>query len=97
MKRAKFTVAVDVERFADEARIGQETRIIRKWAERGTRPAAARGQRTASIHLPEAGKGSRFSPARPQYTDAAAPMSAQPAACWSALISFFLMSNLCGA
>ncbi len=33
--------------FADEARIGQKNGITRRWARRGTRPSAPRGQRYA--------------------------------------------------
>jgi DDE superfamily endonuclease len=48
--------------FADEARIGQKNKITRRWALRGTRPAAARDQRTASTYIfgaicPTDGKG----------------------------------------
>src|SRR5690349_20814446 len=48
--------------FADEARIGQKNKITRRWAKRGTRPAAPRDQRTASTYLfgavcPKEGKG----------------------------------------
>ena len=48
--------------FADEARIGQKNRITRRWARRGTRPAAASDQRTASTDIfgaicPALGKG----------------------------------------
>ena len=34
--------------FADEARIGQKTKITRRWARRGTRPSAPQDQRSAS-------------------------------------------------
>ena len=37
--------------FADEARVGQKNRITRRWALRGTRPAAPRDQRTASTPI----------------------------------------------
>ena len=37
--------------FADEARVGQKNKITRRWARRGTRPAAPRDQRTASTHI----------------------------------------------
>jgi hypothetical protein len=37
--------------FADEARIGQKNKITRRWARRGTRPAAASDQRTASTYI----------------------------------------------
>jgi hypothetical protein len=40
--------------FADEARIGQENKITRRWANRGTRPAAPFDQRTASTYIFEA-------------------------------------------
>jgi hypothetical protein len=48
--------------FADEARIGQKNKITRRWARRGTRPAAPRDQRTASAYIfgaicPRQGKG----------------------------------------
>src|SRR3712207_9024481 len=33
--------------FADEARVGQKNKITRRWAKRGTRPAAPKDQRTA--------------------------------------------------
>src|SRR5262249_43845759 len=37
--------------FADEARIGQQNKIPRRWAKRGTRPSAPRDQRTASTYI----------------------------------------------
>src|SRR3954466_266098 len=37
--------------FCDEARIGQKNTISRRWARRGTRPAAPKDQRTASADL----------------------------------------------
>jgi putative transposase len=37
--------------FADEARIGQKNKITRRWAKRGTRPAAPTDQRTASTYI----------------------------------------------
>ncbi len=37
--------------FADEARIGQKNKITRRWARRGTRPAAPKDQRTASTYI----------------------------------------------
>ena len=48
--------------FADEARIGQKNKISRRWALRGTRPAAPQDQRTASTYIfgavcPKQGKG----------------------------------------
>src|SRR5215831_18179589 len=48
--------------FADEARIGQKNKITRRWAKRGTRPAAPTDQRTASTYIfgaicPALGKG----------------------------------------
>ena len=53
----KFSVV-----FADEARIGQKTKITRRWAKRGSRPSAPRDQRTASTYIfgaicPKEGKG----------------------------------------
>ncbi|MBW4332391.1 IS630 family transposase [Stakelama sp. CBK3Z-3] len=35
----------------DEARIGQQTKLTRRWARRGTRPSAPRDQRRASAWL----------------------------------------------
>src|ERR687885_1998111 len=48
--------------FADEARVGQKNKITRRWARRGSRPAAAKDQRTASVYIfgaicPALGKG----------------------------------------
>jgi hypothetical protein len=48
--------------FADEARVGQKNKITRRWARRGSRPAAAKDQRTASTYIfgaicPRLGKG----------------------------------------
>jgi hypothetical protein len=48
--------------FADEARVGQKNKITRRWAKRGTRPAAPTDQRTASTYIfgaicPALGKG----------------------------------------
>ena len=48
--------------FTDEARGGQKTKITRRWAKRGTRPAAPKDQRTASAYIfgaicPAEGKG----------------------------------------
>lgn len=48
--------------FQDEARIGQKNKITRRWAKRGTRPAAPQDQRTASAYIfgaicPKEGKG----------------------------------------
>ena len=48
--------------FADEARVGQKNKITRRWAQRGTRPAAPKDQRTASTYIfgaicPRLGKG----------------------------------------
>jgi hypothetical protein len=35
----------------DEARIGQKNKITRRWAKRGTRPSAAKDQRTRSAYI----------------------------------------------
>jgi DDE superfamily endonuclease len=48
--------------FGDQARVGQKNKIARRWALRGTRPAAPRDQRTASTYIfgaicPKKGKG----------------------------------------
>jgi len=49
--------------FADEARVGQTTKITRRWAKSGARPRAPKDQRTASAYLradgPKDGKGGR--------------------------------------
>ncbi len=37
--------------FQDEARIGQKNKITRRWAKRGTRPIAAKDQRTRSAYI----------------------------------------------
>ena len=37
--------------FADEARVGQKNKITRRWARRGSRPAAPSDQRTGSTYL----------------------------------------------
>ena len=37
--------------FQDEARIGQKNKITRRWAKRGTRPAAPKDQRTCSAYI----------------------------------------------
>jgi DDE superfamily endonuclease len=61
--REKGLATADIEVwFTDEARIGQKTKITRRWARRGTRPAAPRDQRTASAYIfgaicPRLGKG----------------------------------------
>src|SRR3954471_24517382 len=46
----------------DEARVGQKTKIARRWARRGTRPRAPHDQRTSSVYIfgaicPQQGKG----------------------------------------
>ncbi len=48
--------------FADAARVRQKNKITRRWARRGTRPAAPKDQRTTSTHIfgaicPRPGKG----------------------------------------
>jgi len=61
-RRASAPTAVEVW-FADEARIGQKkNKITRRWALRGSRPAAPQDQRTASAYIfgavyPWEGKG----------------------------------------
>lgn len=37
--------------FCDEARVGQKTKITRRWARRGTRPPAPVDQRTRSVYI----------------------------------------------
>ena len=60
-RRASSPAAIEVW-FADEARVGQKNKITRRWARRGTRPAAPQDQRTASTYIfgaicPRHGKG----------------------------------------
>ena len=48
--------------FADAARVGQNNKITRRWARRGSGPAAPKNQRTASTYIfgaicPRLGKG----------------------------------------
>ncbi len=55
--------------FQDEARIGQKNKITRRWAKRGTRPAAPHDQRTRSAYIfgaicPKEGKGAGLVPPR---------------------------------
>ena len=50
--REKNVVPTDIEIWlADEARIGQKNKITRRWAKRGSRPAAPHDQRTASTYI----------------------------------------------
>jgi hypothetical protein len=37
--------------FGDQARIGQKNKVTRRWARRGSRPAAPRDQRSASTYI----------------------------------------------
>lgn len=37
--------------FQDEARVGQKNKLTRRWARRGTRPRAAKDQRTKSAYI----------------------------------------------
>ena len=58
--------------FQDEARIGQKNKITRRWARRGTRPAAPHDQRTRSAYLfgaicPARGAGRGAGPATLQH------------------------------
>lgn len=58
--------------FANDARIGQKTKLTRRWAKRGTRPSAPQDQRTKSAYifccnLSLGGKGGRAHPAILQY------------------------------
>ena len=46
----------------DEARVGQKTKLTRRWAPRGSRPTAPKDQRTKSVYIfgaicPERGVG----------------------------------------
>ena len=61
--RAKLPEGTEIELWwHDEARIGQKNKITRRWARRGSRPAAPRDQRTALAYIfgaicPQKGKG----------------------------------------
>ena len=61
--RAGLPSGIDIELWwQDEARVGQKTKITRRWARRGSRPRAAKDQRTDSAYLfgaicPAKGKG----------------------------------------
>ncbi len=61
--RARLPANTDIELWwQDEARVGQKNKITRRWAPRGTRPRAARDQRTKSAYIfgaicPERGVG----------------------------------------
>jgi len=50
--RAKLPANTAIELWwQDEARIGQKNKITRRWAKRGTRPRAAKDQRTKSAYI----------------------------------------------
>ena len=50
--RAALPPGTDIEiRWQDEARVGQKTKLTRRWARRGTRPTAPKDQRTKSAYL----------------------------------------------
>jgi transposase len=50
--RAVLPVDTDVEIWwQDEARVGQKTKLTRRWAKRGSRPTAAKDQRTKSAYI----------------------------------------------
>ena len=50
--RAKLPGDTEIELWwQDEARIGQKNKITRRWAKRGTRPRAAKDQRTKSAYI----------------------------------------------
>ena len=63
MLRARLPPGTPIELWwQDEARVGQKNTLPRRWARRGTRPAAPKDQRTESAYLfgaicPEKGKG----------------------------------------
>ena len=50
--RAALAPGTDIEIWwQDEARVGQKTKLTRRWARRGTRPTAPKDQRTKSAYL----------------------------------------------
>lgn len=50
--RAKLPPGTAIELWwQDEARVGQKTKIARRWARKGTRPSAPKDQRTASAYI----------------------------------------------
>jgi transposase len=50
--RSKGVDPADIEIwFGDQARIGQKNKVTRRWARRGSRPAAPRDQRSASTYI----------------------------------------------
>ena len=61
--RNRLPEGTDIELWwADEARVGQKTKLTRRWARRGTRPTAPLDQRTTSAYIfgaicPKKGKG----------------------------------------
>ena len=61
--RSRLPANTDIEIWwQDEARVGQKTKLTRRWAKRGTRPTAPKDQRTKSAYVfgaicPERGVG----------------------------------------
>jgi hypothetical protein len=50
--RRPLTANTDIEIWwQDEARVGQKTKLMRRWAQRGTRPTAPKDQRTKSVWI----------------------------------------------
>jgi hypothetical protein len=50
--RRRLTANTDIEIWwQDEARVGQKTKLTRRWAQRGTRPTAPKNQRTKSVWI----------------------------------------------
>ena len=50
--RAGLPVDTDIEIWwSDEARVGQKTKLTRRWARRGTRPTSPKDQRTKSAYI----------------------------------------------
>ena len=68
--RAALPPGTDIEIWwQDEARVGQKTKLTRRWARRGTRPTAPKDQRTKSAYLfgavcPARGVGAGLVPPR---------------------------------
>jgi hypothetical protein len=50
--RARLPANTEIEIWwQDEARIGQKTKLTRRWAPRGSRPTAPKDQRTKSAYI----------------------------------------------
>ena len=72
--RARLPANIDVELWwQDEARVGQKTKLTRRWAPRGSRPMAPKDQRTKSAYIfgaicPQRGVGAGPAPDLNQFS-----------------------------